>query len=168
MAENLNSGKVLELGDRIIRIRYSMDADHLHRVFTVISMTDYMILTRLGRTMGINKPETRVYLSEISKEMNRPINQVSQMVQNLQAKGYVYWEHDPEQRSGTYIYISETGREAMTRQQEILHRYFENIVNRLGEENVAEILDMMYRLETVMEEEAERLSEEMTVTAADE
>ena len=167
MAENLQSGDVLELGDRIIRIRYSMDAEHLNRVFTVISMTDYMILAKLSRTMGFNNPDTRVYLSEISKEMSRPINQVSQMVQNLQDKGYVYWEHDQEQRKGTYIYISETGREAMIRQREILHRYFANIVDRLGEDNVAKILDMMFRLETVMEEEAEKLSED-TLTAAEE
>ncbi|MCC8029290.1 MAG: hypothetical protein LIO75_05800 [Lachnospiraceae bacterium] len=160
MAETIKEKDMLELGDRIIRTRYSMDADHLNLVFKDISMSDYMILAKLGHRMGFNNPETRVYLSEISKELDRPINQVSQMVQNLQDKGYVYWEHDPEQRSGTYIYISETGREAMVRQQEILRKYCGNIVERIGRDNVVKILDMMHKLETVMEDEAKKLSDE--------
>ncbi|MCD7921351.1 MAG: hypothetical protein LUG27_02750 [Clostridiales bacterium] len=151
---------MLDLGDRIIKIRYSMDADHLSLVFRDISMADYMILAKLGHRMGFNNPETRVYLSEISKELDRPINRISQMVQNLQDKGYVYWEHDQEQRKGTYIYISETGREAMIRQQEILRKYYGNVVERLGQETVVQILDMMLQLETVMEEEAKKLSED--------
>ncbi|MCD8132617.1 MAG: hypothetical protein LUE19_02030 [Clostridiales bacterium] len=151
---------MLDLGDRIIKIRYSMDADHLNLVFRDISMADYMILAKLGHRMGFNNPETRVYLSEISKELDRPINRISQMVQNLQDKGYVYWEHDQEQRKGTYIYISETGREAMIRQQEILRKYYGNVVERLGQETVVQILDMMLQLETVMEEEAKKLSED--------
>ncbi|MCD8109891.1 MAG: hypothetical protein LUE14_07305 [Clostridiales bacterium] len=151
---------MLDLGDRIIKIRYSMDADHLSLVFRDISMADYMILAKLGHRMGFNNPETRVYLSEISKELDRPINRISQMVQNLQDKGYVYWEYDQEQRKGTYIYISETGREAMIRQQEILRKYYGNVVERLGQETVVQILDMMLQLETVMEEEAKKLSED--------
>ncbi|MCC8081945.1 MAG: hypothetical protein LIO80_08085 [Lachnospiraceae bacterium] len=159
MSENKEK-EMLDLGDRIISTHYSMDVDHLNLVFRDISMADYMILAKLGHRMGFNKPETRVYLSEISKELDRPINRVSQMVQNLQDKGYIYWEHDQEQRKGTYIYISETGREAMIRQQEILRKYCGNIIERLGQETVVKILDMMHQLETVMEDEAQKLLDE--------
>ncbi len=160
MAENMQEKDILELSDRIIKTRYSLDADHLNLVFKDISVSDYMILAKLGHRMGFNNPETKVYLSEISRELDRPINRVSQMVQNLQDKGYIYWEHDQEQRKGTYIYISETGREAMIRQQNILRRYCENIVERIGKDNVIKILDMMSHLEMVMEEEAQNLSDD--------
>lgn len=160
MAENMQEKDILELSDRIIKTRYSLDADHLNLVFKDISVSDYMILAKLGHRMGFNNPETKVYLSEISRELDRPINRVSQMVQNLQDKGYIYWEHDQEQRKGTYIYISETGREAMIRQQNILRRYCENIVERIGKDNVIKILDMMSHLEMVMEEEARKLSDD--------
>ncbi|MCD7865621.1 MAG: hypothetical protein LUG54_06320 [Clostridiales bacterium] len=160
MAENRQEKDILELSDRIIKTRYSLDADHLNLVFKDISVSDYMILAKLGHRMGFNNPETKVYLSEISEELDRPINRVSQMVQNLQDKGYIYWEHDQEQRKGTYIYISETGREAMICQQNILRRYCENIVERIGKDNVIKILDTMSHLEMVMEEEAQKLSDD--------
>ena len=107
--------------------------------------------------MGIYKLETKIYLKEICAELNLPMTRVSKMVQNLQNKGYVYWQHDEDGSEGTYIYLSENGAEKMRLQQKILEEYFSRIVDRIGYEKVSQVLDMMERLENVMEEEAENL-----------
>ncbi|MCD8148528.1 MAG: helix-turn-helix domain-containing protein [Clostridiales bacterium] len=157
MTDILKKEDLMELANRMIHLRYSMDSNHMEKVFRDISISDYLVLQTLSRKMGIHQPEARVYLSEIAKELDIPINRVSRMVQNLQNKGYVYWEHDPQ---GTYIYMSETGVEAMENQQKILRRFFGNVIERLGRDQFVEILDMMYQLELVIEAEAEKLSDE--------
>lgn len=154
MTDVLKKEDLMELANRMIHLRYSMDSNHMEKVFRDISISDYLVLHTLSRKMGIHQPEARVYLSEISKELDIPINRVSRMVQNLQNKGYVYWEHDAQ---GTYIYMSETGDAAMKNQQAILRQFFGNVIERMGRDQFVEILDMMYQMELIIEAEAEKL-----------
>lgn len=157
MTDQLQQDDLMALGNRLMHLRYSIDSDHLGLVFSEIALPDYMILLRFARRMGIYKLETKIYLKEICAELNLPMTRVSKMVQNLQNKGYVYWQHDEDGSEGTYIYLSENGAEKMRLQQKILEEYFSRIVDRIGYEKVSQVLDMMERLENVMEEEAENL-----------
>lgn len=159
MGESLQKEELMELGNRLIHLRYSMDAEHMGIIFSDISMADYMILVMLSRKLGIHQPEAKVYLSEISAELNQPIPRVSKMVQNLQNKGYVYWQHDEDGSRGTYIFLSETGRELIENQQEILKDYFEKIVNQIGKEKMVQVLDLMSELDAVMVKAAEEMEE---------
>ncbi len=156
MEEKHNDLELLELGERMISLRFSMDSDRMTAIFREMSIPDYLTLSTMARRMRIHEPEIKVYLSEISKEMNLPINRVSSMVQNLQNKGYVYWEHDSR---GTYIYLSETGRKAMYTQQKALQTFFENVISRMGKEAFVECLEQMELLDEMMDSEAERLKE---------
>ena len=157
MTDQLQQDDLMALGNRLMHLRYSIDSDHLGLVFSEITLPDYMILLRFARRMGIYKLETKIYLKEICAELNLPMTRVSKMVQNLQNKGYVYWQHDEDGSEGTYIYLSENAAEKMRLQQKILEEYFSRIVDRIGYEKVSQVLDMMERLENVMEEEAENL-----------
>ncbi len=148
---------LVELGNEMFRLRFSMDSGLVSAVFQDISVPDYLILSTLSHRMGIHEPDAKVYLSMISKEMEFPITRVSRIVQNLQSKGYVYWEHDS---TGTYIYLSETGREVMARQQESLKTFFEKVEERISREELVRSLESMIMLEEAMELEAERISDE--------
>lgn len=157
MTENTNREELMALVDRLIHLRYSMDSDHLRMIFSEISMPDYMILMMLARKLGIHEPDAKVYLSEISTEIDRPINQVSKLVQNLQNKGYVYWKHDDKGENGTYIYLSEIGQELIEKQQGILLDYFKRIIDNMGYERFVSVLNLMIELEDAMKEEAEKM-----------
>ena len=113
MTDQLQQDDLMALGNRLMHLRYSIDSDHLGLVFSEITLPDYMILLRFARRMGIYKLETKIYLKEICAELNLPMTRVSKMVQNLQNKGYVYWQHDEDGSEGTYIYLSENGAEKM-------------------------------------------------------
>lgn len=157
MTEKLQQEELMELGNRLIHLRFSLDSEHLGIIFSDISIRDYMVLVMLSRKLGIHEPEAKVYLSEISAELNMPITQVSKLVQNLQEKGYVYWKHDEDGSHGTYIYLSETGRELIAKQQEILKGYFIKVVEQMGYEKFVQVIDLMSELETVMASEADKL-----------
>ncbi len=153
MERNFKDMDLVELGNEMFRQRFSMDSGHMSTIFQDISVPDYLILSNLANRMGIHEPEAKIYLSRISQELELPITRVSRIVQNLQSKGYVYWEHDS---SGTYIYLSETGREVMARQQEILKTFFGNVAERIGREELVRTLEDMIELEEAMELEAEK------------
>ncbi len=155
VAEQTNENELLELGDRMIRLRYSMDSTYMSALFQDISISDYLVLSNLARRMGIH--EEKVYLSDISKELDQPITRVSRLVQNLQNKGYVYWNHDSR---GTYIYLSETGHDVMKDQQQTLRDFFQRVIERMGRDEFASLLDQMQQLEDVMEGEAASFLEE--------
>ena len=155
--ESVRQEELMDVGNRLMHLRYSIDSDHLELVFSEITLPDYMILLRFARRLGIYKLETKIYLKEICAEMNLPMTRVSRMVQNLQNKGYVYWQHDEDGSEGTYIYLSETGAEKTRQQQKILEDYFSHIVKRIGHDKMIQVLDLMEKLEGVMEEEAEKL-----------
>lgn len=155
--EHTQREEFLSLANRMVQLRYSMDSDHLGIIFSEISMPDYMMLIMLSKKMGIHEPNAKVYLSEISTQTNMPITKVSKLVQNLQDKGYVYWRHDNDGSQGTYIFLSETGAELLKKQQEILHRYFKIVIERMGYDKFVQVLELMLELETVMEEEAMKL-----------
>ncbi len=154
MEEKLYEDDMLELGERMVRLRFTMDAGYMRAVFSEITIPDYLILSNLMRRMRIHEPDAKVYLSEISKELEMPINRVSGMVQNLQGKGYVYWDHNS---SGTYIYLSEIGRKVMENQQKTLEDFFMNVINAMGKDNFIECLEQMESLEAAMEKEADNL-----------
>ena len=162
MDENLKQGEVLGLGNRLLRQRFYMDSEHMDVLFSEISLRDYMVLIMLAHRLGIHKD--KVYLSEISKELNMSITQVSRLVQRLQENGYVYWEHD---KTGTYIYLSEVGNEVLNKQQDTLQKYFSRIIERMGLDNFLRVLDLMSELDMIMSEEIERMQkEEETAEAA--
>ncbi len=158
MTEITNTKELMNLVNRLIHLRYSMDSDHLKLIFSELSMPDYMVLMLLVRKLGIHEPEAKVYLSEISTELDQPISKISRLVKNLQEKGYVYWEHDTMKNSGTYIYLSETGSELIRKQQKILTDYFRNIIDNMGYEKFVQVLDLMMDLENAMKEEAEKMT----------
>ncbi len=153
MEKDLKEMDLLELGNEMFRLRFSMDSGLVSAIFQEISVPDYLILSNLARRMGIHEPDAKVYLREICSEMELPITRVSRIVQNLQGKGYVYWEHDSK---GTFIYLSETGREVMMRQQESMKSFFGKVEERIGREELVRTCEYMVRLEEAMEAEAER------------
>ena len=67
MTERLQQEELMDLGNRLMHLRYSMDSDHLGLVFSEITLPDYMILLKFARQMGIYKLETKIYLKRIGK-----------------------------------------------------------------------------------------------------
>ncbi len=158
MDEKSNEKNLLELSEQMVRLRFSMDSGFTSALFREMSIADYLILSNLARRMKIHEPEAKVYLSEISKELELPISRVSRMVQNLQNKGYVYWEHDSK---GTYIYLSEIGHNVMKGQQELLATFFGNVIEQMGQDAFVSCLDQMNLLEQAIQAEADRLIGEL-------
>lgn len=142
----------IELGNEIIRLRNNLGNDSLRRLFSIIPLPEYLVLTMLMRNLELYQEDKKVYLKEIAAELNMKMPVVSGLVQRLQGSGLVIWKHDGAGNEGTYITLSEHGRTLLTEQREILADYFEKVVSSLGIPRTREIMQAMQDLQSVMDQ----------------
>ncbi len=140
----------IQLTEEMTYVRHFISREHINSLFTEISPLEYTTITALCRRLGLHKQDEKVYLAEIAEEMDVPIQQVSQMVQSLSNRGLVYWKHDGRGEKGTYITLSEIGKESYEKQRDLLIARYSAVMDELGEKRFREILNALRELETVM------------------
>jgi DNA-binding MarR family transcriptional regulator len=150
--KDITQMQYMELGDEIIRLHNGLGNNSFQKLFTVIPISEYLLLTMLMKNLELHQEDRRVYLKEIAAELKMEMPKVSAMVEHLQRSGLVIWQHDGSGNDGTYITLSNYGRELMEEQRKILKNYFEKLVTRLGMEKTEKILDVLYELQNVMDE----------------
>lgn len=150
--KNIAEKQYIELGNEIIRLRNNLGNESLRQLFSIIPLPDYLVLMILMRNLELHQEDKKVYLKEITAELKMQMPAVSTMVQRLQNAGFVIWKHDGTGTEGTYITLSEHGRDLVERQREILADYFEKVVSRLGIDRTKEIMSSMKELQDVMDE----------------
>ena len=145
-----------ELASEITYRRYMMDKVNLTKIFPDISTMDYIALWVISR-LAEKKPDSdKIYLQDIAADLKVPMNRVSEMIQKLRDKGVLIWTHDGDGSEGTYVKLTASGREAMKKQQEILGSYYRNVIEKFGKEEFVRMLQMLARLERIMDEESEK------------
>lgn len=147
----INQSEITDLANRMIAIRTMIDSDHMKIIFQKITLAEYSTLKRIFPAMDKSCVEEKLYLQDLTQVLNYSVQQTSRLVQALQGKGYVYWEHD---KKGTYVRLTEHGLEIMCEQQKLLIKYFEQVIDRVSKERFIAIMDEMRAIEQIMEEEA--------------
>ena len=74
-----------------------------------------------------------------------PMAKVSKIVQRMQNRGFVYWTHDASDRPGTFITLSEIGRDALKNQEEKIAVFFENAIIKYGAEDFIKLMELRKR-----------------------
>lgn len=97
----------------------------------------------------------RVYLREISDKMHIPIRQASSRIGHLRDRGLVNWGHDGDGSEGTYVTLTDSGREFLAAQRNHLAKYYSGVIERFGISNLMSLLNLMKQMETVIEVELE-------------
>ena len=145
-----------ELASEITYRRYMMDKVNLTKIFPDLSTMDYIALGVISR-LAEKKPDSdKIYLQDIAADLKVPMNRVSEMIQKLRDKGVLIWTHDGDGSEGTYVKLTASGQEAMKKQQEILGSYYRNVIEKFGKEEFVRMLQMLARLERIMDEESEK------------
>lgn len=142
--------QLIEMGNDWLKMQFVTGEEHLSKLFSEISTYDYIALLLLQRRMGLG--DDRIYLKEISEELDMPMAKVSKIVQRMQNRGFVYWTHDASDRPGTFITLSEIGREALKNQEEKIAVFFENAITKYGAEDFIKLMELRKRFNDTMEE----------------
>lgn len=147
--ENITRERLVEMGNEWLKMQFVTREEHFRQLFSELSAYDYFTLLSLQNRMGFG--QNRLYLQEICEELDLTIGQVSKLVQRLQERGYVYWTHHDSDRPGTYITLSESGREAMARQRERISVFFERTITEYGTERFMQLIELRRDFNETME-----------------
>lgn len=91
--------------------------------------------------------------------MQISIRQTSKIITDLRDRGLVQWAHDGNGSDGTYVIITDSGKELMDRQEKMLKEYYGRVIDKFGIKKMIQLLQMMKELETVMSTELEEMEE---------
>ena len=142
--------QLIEMGNDWLKMQFVTGEEHFSKLFSEISTYDYIALLLLQRRMGLG--DDRIYIKEISEELDMPMAKVSKIVQRMQNRGFVYWTHDASDRPGTFITLSEIGRDALKNQEEKIAVFFENAIIKYGAEDFIKLMELRKRFNDTMEE----------------
>ncbi len=142
--------QLIKMGNDWMKMQFVTGEEHFVKLFSEISLYDYIALLLLQSRMGLG--EDRIYLKEICEELDLPMSQVSKRVQRMQNRGFVYWTHDATDRPGTFITLSETGRDALSKQEEKIANFFEKAITKYGAEDFIKLMELRLRFNDTMDE----------------
>ncbi|MBP5649403.1 MAG: winged helix-turn-helix transcriptional regulator [Clostridia bacterium] len=141
---------------------YKLHKEQIRKLLVEMNFYEFIALKRISSVKaapGSGKSE-RVYLKDISEEMNFPMRRVSQMSEELRDRGLVVWSHDGDGSEGTYLAITPSGKELVLKNEKILKQHFERIIKRYGCENMLQLFAMLKKLDELVAEEFDRIEEE--------
>lgn len=145
---------ITELSNELTYHRYLLNQGQVHSLFKNISIQEYIALHNISLSISEKNDDSgRTYLKDIADELRLTIPQASKMIGGLRDKGLVSWTHDGNGSEGTYIIITESGLRLMQRQEAFLKDYYGRVAEKFGEDNLFTLIDLMQRLEKVMDSE---------------
>lgn len=145
----------LALTNELNMRRYQFNKERIKRA---LSLPDYIALHIIRET---ENQETiyggKTYLKDLAERMQLTIRQTSKLAGKLKDRGLILWSHDGNGSEGTYVTITESGRKLLEKEEITLKKYYGNVIQEFGRDNMIHLLQMMKQLETIMSSEYERM-----------
>lgn len=130
-----------------------LDTDTL---FQKLSLRDYVLVWLFAHSRN-NLDSSRVYLSDISKNLKLSTRETSKLVASLQKKGLVHWLSDEK---GTYIQMSDEMTTAAKEQSALLRELYDSVISTYGREKFYSLLQEAAVLKDLTAKEIERRKEQ--------
>ncbi|MGM9549326.1 MAG: MarR family transcriptional regulator [Faecousia sp.] len=148
-----NHSEVAKLAYELTYHRYLLNKDMAHDLFTELTVSDYIALHSIAG-IASDQPAApeRTYLKDLADQLEMPIHSASSMVRKLKERGLVLWSHTGDGSDGTYVIITDSGIQAMQRQEKILNDYYSRVIEKYGYDNLVYLLKQIDHLENVMDE----------------
>lgn len=160
---------IMALSNELTYRRYLMNKGQIREFFKKMSIPEYIALHNIALDEEMSSIyEGRTYLKELSEKMELTMRQTSKMIGELRDKGLVTWSHDGNGSEGTYVTITENGQALLREQEEILKKYYGNVIEKFGKDNLIRLLQLMKQLETIMSSEIEKIEEMEVIREHDE
>ncbi len=150
------SEDILKLSNELTYRVYVMNRVQHRKLFVELNIREYIALQRIAHIAASEEIYSgKVYLKDLAESMQLSIRQTSGMVKELKDRGLVTWSHDGDGSEGTYLAITDGGKELISKNEEILKEHYGRVIDAYGKENMIQLLQMMKRLETVVQSEYE-------------
>ena len=159
-SKTIDKNELERLSHELTYRRYLMDRGKVRGLFKDIRIPEYIALYSIAQdNENASICGDRTYLQELSEKMQLSMRQTSKMVGDLRDRGLVTWSHDGNGKDGTYVTITESGKQLLEKQETIVKEFYGRVIDSFGKENLIYLLHQMKELETVMTCEIENMQE---------
>lgn len=154
--KRVENPEIAKLSNELTYRRYLMNKDQVRSFYKELSVSEYIALHNIQQTGEIMDIYSgRTYLKDLADKMQLSIRKTSKMVGKLRDRGLVVWSHDGNGSEGTYVTITDSGKNLLEQQETVLKEYYGRVIEKYGKENLIQLLQLMKQLETVMSSEME-------------
>lgn len=142
-----------ELSNELIKRKYLFNKADVNGV---ISIQDYLAMHII---VDINNSgmiyQGKAYLKDIAEKMHLTIRQTSKISNSLKDKGLIRWSHEGDGSDGTFVEITDEGRQFFEQQKSVLEEFYGRVIKRFGKDNLVQLLNLMKQFETIVSSEME-------------
>lgn len=125
--------------------------------FGGVSHREIITLELLAKYMDENSGSTGMSVSDLTLCLEISMPQVSRMLKALEEKGYIHRIVNDEDRRSTYVIITDIGRLKRKCAMDEMDEYIRNVIERMGENKIREMIGIMNEMIDVMKDEQLKL-----------
>ena len=148
------------LAHEITYRRYMLSKDDAKFMFKYINIAEYIVLHFMcEQTESDSIYSDRIYLSEISEKLNLPIRKTSKLIREMSGKNLINWDHDGDGKDGTYVTITEHGKNVFAETDGKLRDFYTKVLQKFGKEKIIQLLQLTKEFDSVMRTELEQMED---------
>ncbi|MGN0317934.1 MAG: hypothetical protein ACI4E1_08405 [Lachnospira sp.] len=157
---NTDKEYMKNLAHEITYRRYMLSKDDAKIMFKDINIAEYIVLHFMSEQIENDSIYSdRIYLSEISEKLNLPIRKTSKLIREMSSKNLINWDHDGDGKDGTYVTLTEHGKNVFTETEENLRDFYTKVLQKFGEEKLIQLLQFMKEFDSVTRTELEQMED---------
>jgi DNA-binding MarR family transcriptional regulator len=124
-------------------------------IFEDISKGEFFTLEMINKYNENNCHSEGICVSDIAKGLKISSSAISRMLRQLEEKEFITRTVDKTDRRNTYVNLTSLGNEKRINAASILKEFLENIITRMGDQKVTQLIDLINEMSDIMEDEFE-------------
>lgn len=147
------------LKSSIIKTIVQMKTVNSKMTFGGVSQREIITLELLAKYMDENSGGIGMSVSDLTSCLGISMPQVSRMLKTLEEKGYIHRIVNDADRRSTYVSITDIGRLKRKCAMDEMDEYIRNVIERMGEDKIREMVRIMNEMIDIMKDEQVRLKQ---------
>ena len=145
-----------EIQEEMFRAMFRLRHLNLSSMLKDISIGEYKILEMCSGCSKCGAKADGTYVSGMAAKMRVSSPAVSRLLKSMERKNYITRHADTKDRRNTRVFITDIGREKREECREILCHYTEQVIGRMGAENMLQLLNLFNQMIGIMEKELKK------------
>ncbi len=155
----MDTNKTRKLTSEFMSIMYRMRllTKKKHSIASDLPHAEFCMIMSIAKCNEQKQNEAKpgITVSELVEELGTTLPAGSKLLRNVEKKGLIERIANEKDRRVTYLRLSEKGNESLRKQVQARDKMMEEIVLKMGEENMEILLSQLQILYKILKEEME-------------
>ena len=146
-----------ELSGELFRSLHQFSKLKMRTIAAGVSQSDFMTLMMIQKG---NKKNGGITISELAKKLHVLASAMSRTLKGLEDRKLVERVTRKDDRRNTYVHLTKQGEELLCKIQQNLDDFMETVIEKVGEEDILQLVSCLDKLYETSRQEIELRKEE--------